>query len=51
MLLLFEPLRGEGIPLFVPINFIAVLFNVCLTIRFAFDLNWDLKIIKRLCEL
>ncbi len=48
MLLLFEPLRRGGIPMFVPVYFISVLLNVCLTIRLAFDLNRSGSLVKRL---
>jgi transcriptional regulator with XRE-family HTH domain len=48
MLLLFEPLRRGGIPLSVPIYFTSVLLNVCLTIRFAFDINQSATLVKRL---
>jgi transcriptional regulator with XRE-family HTH domain len=48
LLLLFEPLRRGGIPLFVPIYFTSVLLNACLTIRFAFDLNRSATLVQRL---
>jgi transcriptional regulator with XRE-family HTH domain len=39
MTLLFESVRGPRIPLFVPVYFTSVIFNVYMTIRFALSLN------------
>lgn len=39
VLLLFEPLRGNSIPLFIPVYFVSVIFNVYFIIRFAISLN------------
>lgn len=48
MLLIFEPLRGGGIPLAVPVYFTSVLLNVVFTIRFAYALNNDVSMIEKL---
>lgn len=39
LLLLFKPLQGGSIPLAVPVYFISVFLNVCVTIRFALAMN------------
>lgn len=39
LLLLFKPLQGGGIPLAVPVYFVSVLLNICVTIRIALAMN------------
>lgn len=48
VLLLFEPIRGGGIPLYVPVYIIAVVYNLYMTIRFALDLNAPADRIEKL---
>ncbi len=48
LLLLFQPLRGSGIPLFVPVYILSVIFNVYFIIRFAICINNHSPFLERL---
>lgn len=48
LLLLFQPLNGSSIPLFVPVYFISVIFNVYFIIRFAIRINNHSPLLERL---
>lgn len=48
LLLLFQPLRGSSIPLFVPVYILSVIFNVYFIIRFAICINNHSPFLERL---
>lgn len=45
MLLLFEGLRGSQVPIFVPLYFLSVLINICITMRVAVSLGEEREIL------
>lgn len=51
LLLFAEPLRGGGIPLFVPVYIISAIVNVYFTIKFAVDLNNQSAVVKNLPDI
>ena len=46
LLLLFKPLQGGGIPLALPVYFISVILNVCVTIRIALAINAESNVME-----
>ena len=51
LLLLFQPLSGSSVPLFVPVYFISVSFNIYFTIRFAISINNQSSFLERIPNL
>ena len=47
LLLLFPALKGSSIPLFVPVYFVSVIFNVYFIIRFAININKQSPFLKK----
>lgn len=47
LLLLFPALKGSSIPLFVPVYFVSVIFNVYFIIRFAININKQSLFLKK----
>ncbi|MEO6675411.1 MAG: DUF4870 domain-containing protein [Ginsengibacter sp.] len=48
LLLLFPPLIGSSVPLFVPVYFISVILNIYFTIRFAISINNQSTFLERI---
>ena len=46
MLLFFERLRGSQVPIFVPLYFLSVLVNICITMKLAVKLGKEKEILR-----